>query len=134
MAPVRRLNLQRQAPTLAATLVFASCSTRHAMNKHANSFHHALRSPGHPLATYDHFAAGQYDRHRGRHRPVPGHRRRKRAAALSVEENGADIPRATKASYTTPPVTLDDNGSLFSVIVTNSAGSVTSGDAVLTVN
>jgi hypothetical protein len=49
-------------------------------------------------------------------------------------KNGADIPGATKTSYTTPAVTLDDNGSLFSVIVTNSAGSVTSSDAVLTVN
>jgi arylsulfatase A-like enzyme len=50
------------------------------------------------------------------------------------KKNGVDILGATKNSYTTPPVTLDDNGSLFSVVVTNSAGSVTSSDAVLTVN
>lgn len=50
------------------------------------------------------------------------------------KKNGAAIPGATKTSYTTPPTTLDDNGSLFSVVVTNSAGSVTSSEAVLTVN
>ena len=49
------------------------------------------------------------------------------------KKNGVDILGATNNSYTTPPVTLDDNGSLFSVVVTNSAGSVTSSDAVLTV-
>ena len=48
-------------------------------------------------------------------------------------KNGVDIPRATKASYTTPPVVSGDNGSLFSVIVSNRAGSVTSNNAILTV-
>jgi hypothetical protein len=49
-------------------------------------------------------------------------------------KNGADIAGATKNSYTTPPAVPEDNGSLFSVVVSNSAGSVTSNDATLTVN
>jgi hypothetical protein len=48
-------------------------------------------------------------------------------------KNGVDISRATKPTYTTPPTTLADNGALFSVVVTNSAGSVTSNNATLTV-
>ena len=49
-------------------------------------------------------------------------------------QNGGTIAGATKASYTTPATTLADNGSLFSVIASNSAGSVTSDSAMLTVN
>jgi len=48
-------------------------------------------------------------------------------------KNGVNIAGATGASYTTPPVTRADNGSLFSVVVSNSVGSVTSNNAVLTV-
>jgi len=48
-------------------------------------------------------------------------------------KNGVNIDGGTKSSYTTPPTTLSDNGSLFSVVVNNSAGSVTSRDATLTV-
>ena len=48
-------------------------------------------------------------------------------------KNGAEIAGATENSYTTPPTTQEDNGSLFSVVVSNSAGSVTSVDATLTV-
>ena len=49
-------------------------------------------------------------------------------------KNGVTIDGATKASYTTPPTTLEDSGALISVAVTNSAGSVTSSNATLTVN
>ncbi|MEP7249639.1 MAG: immunoglobulin domain-containing protein [Spartobacteria bacterium] len=49
-------------------------------------------------------------------------------------KNGTDISGATKASYTTPAVTTTDNGSSFSVTVTNSVGSVISNSAILTVN
>ena len=49
-------------------------------------------------------------------------------------QNGGTIAGATKASYTTPAATLADNSSLFSVIVSNSVGSVTSDNATLTVN
>ena len=49
-------------------------------------------------------------------------------------KNGVNIAGATKASYTTPPTTQADNGALFSVVVTNRIGSVTSNDATLTVN
>jgi hypothetical protein len=48
-------------------------------------------------------------------------------------KNGANITGATSASYTTPATTAADNGSLFSVVVSNSAGSVTSNNAILTV-
>ena len=48
-------------------------------------------------------------------------------------KNGVNIPGATNASYTTPPTTAADNGSLFAVVVGNIAGSVTSNNAILTV-
>ncbi len=48
-------------------------------------------------------------------------------------KNGVNIAKATKSSYTTPATTLADNGSLFSVVVKNTYGSVTSDDAKLTV-
>jgi outer membrane protein assembly factor BamB len=50
------------------------------------------------------------------------------------QKNTAAISGATSASYTTPPVTMADNGSTFQVVVSNSAGSVTSNAATLTVN
>jgi arylsulfatase A-like enzyme len=49
-------------------------------------------------------------------------------------KNSLDINGATQSSYTTPPTIAADNGSLFSVVVNNSAGSVTSRNAKLTVN
>src|SRR6266516_3293355 len=48
-------------------------------------------------------------------------------------KNGVNITGATSASYTTPATTAADNGSLFAATVTNSAGSVTSNNATLTV-
>ena len=56
-------------------------------------------------------------------------------APLSYQwkKNGINIPGATLASYTTPAASLSDNGSSFSVVVTNSIGSVTSNPAKLTV-
>ena len=47
--------------------------------------------------------------------------------------NGAAIPGATNASYALSPTAVSDSGALFSVVVTNSAGSATSGSATLTV-
>jgi glucose/arabinose dehydrogenase len=47
------------------------------------------------------------------------------------QRDGVDIVGATAASYTTPPVTEADNGAVFRVIVSNSAGSVTSDPATL---
>jgi Immunoglobulin I-set domain len=49
-------------------------------------------------------------------------------------KNGVNISGATASSYTTPVTTTTDNGSAFSVVVTNSAGSATSNNATLTVN
>src|SRR5207247_2891404 len=49
-------------------------------------------------------------------------------------KNGANIPGATNSSYTTPATVATDNGSLFSVVVSNGGGSVTSNNATLTVN
>ena len=49
------------------------------------------------------------------------------------KKNGADIPGATSNPYTTPESTLADDGAEFSVVVSNSAGTVTSDKATLTV-
>jgi beta-galactosidase len=49
-------------------------------------------------------------------------------------KNGAAIAGATGASYSTPGTTYSDNDSAFTVAVTNSAGSVTSSAATLSVN
>ena len=46
-------------------------------------------------------------------------------------KNGHDIPGAHRANYSTPPVAASDDGSTFSVTVTNADGSVTSRDAKL---
>ena len=49
-------------------------------------------------------------------------------------KNSVIIPNATGASYTTPALTLADNGAKFHCIVSNGGGSVTSSDALLIVN
>jgi hypothetical protein len=49
------------------------------------------------------------------------------------KKGGTAISGATSASYTTPAVTIGDNGSIFTVVITNSAGSVTSNNATLSV-
>ena len=49
------------------------------------------------------------------------------------QRGGVDIPGATGASYTTAPTVPADDGATFRVIVSNSAGSVTSAAATLTV-
>jgi hypothetical protein len=40
---------------------------------------------------------------------------------------------STGASYTTPPVVIGDNGAVYTVVVTNPVGNITSADAILTV-
>src|SRR2546426_994151 len=50
------------------------------------------------------------------------------------QKNGVNIAGATSASYTTPATTISDSGSTFRVVVTNTAGTVTSSAATLTVN
>ncbi|OGY98992.1 MAG: hypothetical protein A2945_04070 [Candidatus Liptonbacteria bacterium RIFCSPLOWO2_01_FULL_52_25] len=50
------------------------------------------------------------------------------------QKDGAAIPWATSASYTTPLTTIADTGSQFRVVVSNAAGSATSAPATLTVN
>ena len=50
------------------------------------------------------------------------------------QKNGAAISGATSSSYTTPAETTADNAAQFTVVVTNSVGSVTSSAAILTVN
>ena len=49
-------------------------------------------------------------------------------------KNGTAISAATSASYTTPAETTSDSGALFSVVVSNSVGNITSNSATLTVN
>lgn len=48
------------------------------------------------------------------------------------QRNGVAIAGATAATYVTPAVTAGDDGAQFTVIVTNSQGTVTSGAATLT--
>jgi hypothetical protein len=48
-------------------------------------------------------------------------------------KDGTVIPGAVGATYTTPPTGKQDDNSVYRVIVSNSQGSVTSGDAVLRV-
>jgi hypothetical protein len=57
-------------------------------------------------------------------------------AALTYQwkKSGATIAGATSASYTTPVAASTDNGAVFTVVVTNSAGTATSNGATLTVN
>jgi len=50
------------------------------------------------------------------------------------QKNGADITGATSSSYMTPVTTTSDSGEMFRVMVSNSAGSLTSNSATLTVN
>jgi hypothetical protein len=53
--------------------------------------------------------------------------------AYQWQKNNTNIAGATSPNYMTPATTTADNGSSFVVIVSNSAGSVTSGPAILTV-
>lgn len=48
-------------------------------------------------------------------------------------KNGSNINGATRSSYATPAITMADSGTRFAATVSNSAGSVTSNDATLTV-
>ncbi len=52
--------------------------------------------------------------------------------AYQWQRNGTAIAGATAASYTTPALVLADSGAPYSVVVSNSAGSVTSSTALLT--
>ena len=48
-------------------------------------------------------------------------------------KGSVNVSGATSASYTTPPTVIGDNGTVFSVVVSNAAGTVTSANATLTV-
>ncbi len=48
--------------------------------------------------------------------------------------SGGPIAGATATTYTTPPLTIQNNGNSFAVVVTNAAGSKTSSPATVTVN
>jgi hypothetical protein len=50
------------------------------------------------------------------------------------QKNGTNISGATAATYTTPTTSLADNGARFDLVVSNSAATVTSSSATLTVN
>ena len=57
-------------------------------------------------------------------------------APLSYQwnKNGVAIPGVTSSSYTTPATTTSDNGTQLTVLVSNTAGSVTSNVAILSVS
>ena len=50
------------------------------------------------------------------------------------QKKGVAIAGATSASYNTPTTSAPDNAAVFSVVISNASGSVTSANAVLTVN
>lgn len=50
------------------------------------------------------------------------------------QKNDVDIPGATSATYTTPPLSLTDNGAVYRCVVANNDGSATSDQAILTVD
>jgi hypothetical protein len=54
--------------------------------------------------------------------------------AYQWQKNGAAIAGATSASYTTPATTSADNGAMFTVVVSNTAGNATSNAAKLSVS
>src|SRR5215472_8622757 len=54
--------------------------------------------------------------------------------AYQWQKGNTAISGATSSNYTTPPTTLADNAAQFQVVVSNSAGSVTSHPATLVVN
>jgi hypothetical protein len=56
-----------------------------------------------------------------------------RVISYQWRKNGANIAAANATSYTTPVTITADNGAKFDVVVSNSAGSVTSAQATLTV-
>ncbi len=56
------------------------------------------------------------------------------APSFQWYKNGAAISGATSASYSTPAEVVTDGGAVFTVVVSNAAGSVTSSGATLTVN
>src|ERR1700730_6386600 len=49
-------------------------------------------------------------------------------------KNGTTIGGATSSAYTTPGTTISDSGSMFTVVISNSTGSMTSNPATVTVN
>ena len=53
--------------------------------------------------------------------------------AYQWKKNGTDIPGATASNHTTPATAIGDNGAVFTVVVSNSAGTVTSTPVTLTV-
>ena len=49
------------------------------------------------------------------------------------KKGATNVSGATSSSYTTPTLVIGDNGAVYTVVVTNAAGSVTSASATLTV-
>lgn len=53
--------------------------------------------------------------------------------AYQWKRNGVDIPGATEATFSTPPATVGDNGAVYTVVVSNGLGTVTSTPITLAV-
>ena len=84
--------------------------------------------------SFDHDATRQPDRHRRPNRDVHCGRNRHGSDDVSMEDERDRRQWRGVSSYTTPATTTSNNGEQFTVTVTNSAGSVTSTAATLTVN
>lgn len=56
------------------------------------------------------------------------------APTYQWQRNGSNIGEATSPSYTTPATAIGDNGAIYRCVITNSAGSATSSNAILTVS
>ena len=55
------------------------------------------------------------------------------ALTYQWKKNGMDIPGATFSTYTTPATRIEDSGAVFTVVLGNNAGSITSREARLTI-
>src|SRR5215475_5635893 len=56
------------------------------------------------------------------------------ALTYQWQKNGAPMSDGTSATYTTPPASIEDDGSQYRVVVTNSVGSATSNTVTMNVH
>jgi len=83
----------------------------------------------------DHYGpASEYNGDAGKYRNVLGHGNGIGTDQLPVAKELSENRRGTSATYTAPATCATDNASTFDVVVSNSAGSITSNSATLSVS